>query len=74
MTNLSFEEFRNLMKNGESREKPGLASTYVLVEDQGKEIYYEEWDYISEEDDEMMVKCYYEDYKKYMDIYGVTFK
>ncbi len=47
---LTFGEFAAKMYGGESRMNPGMAITYVLIEDDDQEFYIE-WPMESDEDD-----------------------
>ena len=62
MKKLSLEEFFSKISGGESRLKPGVAVSYVLIEEDGEEIFYSEWDYVSEDDDLEKLEKVYQDY------------
>ncbi len=47
---LSYDEFTDGIQGGESRLNPGKAVWYVLVEDGGHEIYYDEIVVLGEDD------------------------
>ena len=54
MKRLSLEDFTSFASGGESRQRPGTAVTYVLIndpEDEENELFYTEWDFVSEDDD-----------------------
>ena len=54
MKKLSLEDFTSFMVGGESRNKPGKAVTYILIndpEEEENELFYTEWDFVSEDDD-----------------------
>ena len=61
---LTLEQFRENMSGGESRQQPGQAVTYILIEDpDGNEIFYTEWPFESEQGDEETAKERYAIYK-----------
>lgn len=45
MKKLSFEEFAQKVTGGESRYYPGEACGYVLITEEGEEVFYGEWLY-----------------------------
>ena len=62
MDKLSLEEFEDLMRGGQSRNSQ-KAVTYVLIEDEdGEEIFYAEWEFLSEEHDYEVVEIAHKHY------------
>ncbi|HHX70724.1 MAG TPA: hypothetical protein GX708_22065 [Gallicola sp.] len=49
MKKLSFEEFADKAMGGESRTRPGLGVNYILLEEDGEELFYGEY----QEDEEL---------------------
>lgn len=63
MTELTFEEFCNLSRRGESRNIPGRAVSYVLVENEdGEEVFYAEEKFEDEDREEEFLQEAYQDY------------
>lgn len=61
---MNYQEFLSKMQGGESRQNPSKAVSYVLIEEQGKEIFYKEWDFISENNDFIEAGKAYHEYLK----------
>jgi hypothetical protein len=53
---LSFEEFAGLARGGESRAYPKMAVNYILIEEDGEQVFYAE--YLDESEDEAVKEAY----------------
>ena len=67
MKKLTLEEFSLCMQGGESRVTPGKSVTYILItdpENNSEEVFYTEWEFISENDDFEQAEAAYKEYLK----------
>ncbi len=60
---LSLDQFRQLLRGGRGRFKPEKAVSFVLIENEDEEEFYAEWEYVDEEEDEVMVEAAFHEYK-----------